>query len=127
MLSNDKDLRPENTQKIYFDNEGIIIHGTNEIFDIHEFLNQNIRDCFPLIDSIFEHLLLLKISDSFFQIQKIKTTFPKLKGFYDFMFDKVIFKNRELILLTIKDFTKFYSFQQQELQKHNEAILNKTQ
>ena len=127
MLSVDKKSRLENIQKIYFDSSGTIAHSCDGIFEIRDFLNQNIRDCFPLIDSIFEHLLSLKTSDSSLQIQKIKTTFPKLKGFYDFLFDKVFFENRELILLTIKDFTKFYSFQQEQLQKHNEGILKKTQ
>ena len=127
MLPSDKNSYLENTQKIYFNFAGIITSGSNGIFDTHEFLNKNIRDFFPLVDSIFEHILNLKVSDSPLQIQKINTTFPKLKGLYDFLFDKVRFENRELILLTIKDFTEFYSYQRDEMQKHNEAVLKNTQ
>jgi hypothetical protein len=119
----DKDQFLENLQKIYVDDVGVIVDSCHSIFKIEDFHHKNIRDIFPLVDSIFEMLSAMARVDFPIQIQKIKTTFPPLKGFYDFVFEKVIIQDKEMIILTIKDYTKLYTNLKEEMQKQNEVEL----
>jgi hypothetical protein len=123
----DKKHSIEKAQKIYFDDLGNIILSCDTIFPIQAFLNKNIRTIFPLVDSIFDDIFRFRKVALPFQIQRVKTTFPHLQGFYDFVFEKKEVNETTLNLLTIQDCTKFYRRLRQEMQKENEAELKKRQ
>lgn len=112
-------------QLIVLDLSGKMVQSCNAIFDATAFLHKNILKEFPFIESIFEIIRSLKITDSELLFSKVEKPSKKLNGFYDFTFSKLSWDNQEFILWSIYDFTALYQDLIDYQQRRNELEINR--
>jgi len=112
-------------QLIVLDLSGKMMQSCNSIFDATIFQNQNILSAFPFIDSIFEIIKGLKVTDSELLFSKVEQPSVYLKGFYDFTFSKLLWNKETFILWSIYDFTALYQDLIDYQQRRNELEINR--
>jgi hypothetical protein len=112
-------------QLIVLDLQGKMMQSCNAIFDATTFLHKSILKEFPFIESIFEIIKGLKITDTELLFSKVEKPSKKLTGFYDFTFSKLNWNNKEFILWSIYDFTALYRDLINYQQRRNELEINR--
>lgn len=95
-------------QIILLDNAGRVYDSCDALFPTSAYREQSIFDLFPMVESIFSSLQGLRLNDPEIRLTKVEHPAAILPGFYDFVFKKVEYQNKEMILLSILDFTKPY-------------------
>lgn len=112
-------------QLILLDLSGKMMQSCNAIFDATAFLNKSILKEFPFIESIFEIISNLEVTDSELLFSKIEKPSKNLNGFYDFTFSKLNWNNQGFILWSIYDFTALYQDLIDYQQRRNELEINR--
>lgn len=112
-------------QLIVLDLSGKMIQSCNSIFDATSFQNKSVLKEFPFIESIFEIIKDLKISDPELLFSKVEKPSANLEGFYDFTFSKLKWNKEAFILWSIYDFTALYQDLIDYQQRRNELEINR--
>jgi len=102
------DLLFKMNQIILLDDTGKVCDSCDALFTTKSYRDQPIFELFPLVESIFPSLQGLQVDDPEIRLTKVEHPAAILPGFYDFVFKKVEYQNKEVILLSILDFTKPY-------------------
>lgn len=112
-------------QLIVLDLSGKMMQSCNAIFDASFYQDKNIIRNFPFVESIFEIIKALKVSDSELLFSKVEKPSKDLNGFYDFTFSKIIRNNEGFILWSIYDFTALYKDLIDYQQRRNESEISR--
>jgi hypothetical protein len=112
-------------QLILLNEEGMILASCDSLFDSQAMREEPIFEMFPLLESIYDDIRALQLHEQPLRISKVETTFPPLKGFYDFTFERTELDSRNPILWIIYDYTRLYKDYFNHQQKKYELELAK--
>lgn len=110
-------------QELLLNELGEVLESDNELFPVQQMANSTALECFPLVASMFNSFLDLKIGDSPVTVPGVSPSCGFLSGFYDFSFSKIGTENDFQIKWTIEDCTDKYTYLKDEMQIHNDAVI----
>ncbi len=118
-----KPSTPGFSQIILLDERGNIVCSNDVLFDSSTLLNQSIFSYFPLLESVYKNLNILKNKKEV-TLKRVETSFKDLPGFYDFTIRFTEFNGQVFLLWNIDDLTDLYSLFQKHQQSKNEIELS---
>lgn len=109
-------------QFILLNDAGKLVGSCNSLFDTTN-KSPEVQDWMPLLESIFNQILILELDSPELFLPKIQAPMRELRGFYDFSFSKIEWENEQLLLWVIYDNTKIYKDFFSYQQNRNELVL----
>lgn len=117
-------ITSEHTQTTLLDFKGKILSSCNSLFDLDNRIGHPAYTLFPMLESIIETFQDNPRQEKI-HLPRIETPLPELRGFYDFTFEVVKYKNRLILRWIIYDFTLVYKALQRKQQLHHNKELGK--
>lgn len=115
----------QNHQLIAFDLNGTVLSSTDVIFDAFDLIGTDLKERFPLIESIFDQLVALSVETGEICIDKVRSIVDRLAGIYDYKFTAKLAGGVKLIVWHIYDKTTFYEKVEAEQQRRQEILIRK--
>jgi hypothetical protein len=112
-----------NSQELLLNKFGEVLESDNQLFPVQRMANLTALDCFPLVASMFDSFLNLKIGDTPVTVPGVSPSCGFLNGFYDFSFSKIGTVEDFKIKWIIEDCTDKYTYLKDEMQIHNNAVI----
>ena len=83
-------------QTITLDQSGHLLTSCDSLFPTEKFLDQDLRELFPFLESVFVELLQTLETGRIIQFPKVETKHIFLPGFYDYSFRLIRIRNSEI-------------------------------
>lgn len=83
-------------QTITLDQRGYLLTSCDSLFPTEKFLNQDLREFFPFLESVFTQLFKTLETGRIIQFSKVETKHIFLPGFYDYSFRLIRIRNEEI-------------------------------
>lgn len=112
-----------NSQQLLLNKFGEVLKSDNQLFPVRKMANLTALECFPLVASMFDSFLNLEIDGTAVTVPGVSPSCGFLNGFYDFSFSKIGTVEDFQILWIIEDCTDKYTYLQDEMQIHNDAVI----
>ncbi len=111
-------------QTITLDQRGYLLTSCDSLFPTEKFLNKDLKEFFPFLESVFVDLIQTLETGRIIQFPKVETKHIFLPGFYDYSFRLIRIRNEEIGLQwDVVDATNEYTDLQTEQQSAHEKEL----
>ncbi len=83
-------------QTITLDQRGHLLTSCDSLFPTEKFLDQDLKEFFPFLESVFSDLIQTLETGRIIQFPKVETKHIFLPGFYDYSFRLIRIRNEEI-------------------------------